>query len=57
MSHLTTSTTAGSVTNRIRLSSMETKQQFLKQVIKLFDLAHESHNPPPLILATLKDDL
>lgn len=39
------------------MARMETKQQFLKQVIKLFDLAHESHNPPPLILATLKDDL
>lgn len=38
------------------MAHMETKQQFLKQVIKLFDLAHESHNPP-LILATLKDDL
>lgn len=28
------------------MARMETKQQFLKQVIKLFDLAHESHNPP-----------
>lgn len=29
------------------MARMETKQQFLKQVIKLFDLAHESNTLPP----------